>query len=928
MNQPENMTLGSMIGKSDSDSGPGPPNTPPEKETSLSDKFSFPGRIALLMAVLLSPWALASVRLWPQFVIIILMLIGLGFWWFETAFHERKSQVFPYIFVLVAAGLLIGLFQVIPLPSWLVELLTGRQANIYPEFSGNPESTVTISLDREGTWHQIRLLVIAICGLLLGCRFFRTRRDAFLLLGAVAFNGALISFVAIIQRVMKLPYGWYDLPDPLSHFGPFVNQNNAAGYLLMCLAASIGLVVMVLTKPKHEKSPDVLKQDMPLYRETYFQILEFVSRLNALKISVLLMAGFISCGVIATVSRGGVFALIVSAISTLLIYGVARKPKNTILLFIPVFGLVMAFSVWLGFGKALVNRFGHVDVVNVSNADVRLTHWKDTWEAVGEMGPLGSGLGSYKNVHRLYRSTDETGIFVYAENQFFQAVVEAGWPGLVLFCLAWLLAVQCASLLIFKGNSPFSVGVGTLGVFFIVSQAMASCFDFGFYIGANLVLASVLVGFVCCHAQHLAGRLKKFSWLKFTTPNYIVQGIVLGLFAIAFIACLDLFRLAKMDSLMRPRAADFDRENMDLELTESRIEGLEGWISSPLFRPLTDLLGEAHSVSSLNHLGELHLHRARLGLFEDLKKKAGVQNFDFGPETGKTKEENAEEKRINGVLWSLTDLQRIQEHAFYLKQSQSRAAARDFLSSPPIRGNLPVALRAFQLSKLASPLQPIVHLRIGQIKGALNNLEIGPGDEDIERCLELAPANANFLLVAGVHYLQSNKPDSAVDHLRKYLELKPKKFRLLLSILGGRETRSITYLSEETIGLQVIPDNPRMLFEYASNFVTEDSVRAAVLERAATVLDSMPHAQREFMILSGDVRDAQGDLERAKADYKLALVSQPNDPETRLKLAMVLVDLGQTEEALEVAEDLKSDGGRNSAYNKFMKYLNNGNRVR
>ena len=107
-----------------------------------------------------------------------------------------------------------------------------------------------------------------------------------------------------------------------------------------------------------------------------------------------------------------------------------------------------------------------------------------------------------------------------------------------------------------------------------------------------------------------------------------------------------------------------------------------------------------------------------------------------------------------------------------------------------------------------------------------------------------------------------------------------------------------------------------------------DRVRAAVLERAATVLDSMPHAQREFMILSGDVRDAQGDLERAKADYKLALVSQPNDPETRLKLAMVLVDLGQTEEALEVAEDLKSDGGRNSAYNKFMKYLNNGNRVR
>ena len=101
-----------------------------------------------------------------------------------------------------------------------------------------------------------------------------------------------------------------------------------------------------------------------------------------------------------------------------------------------------------------------------------------------------------------------------------------------------------------------------------------------------------------------------------------------------------------------------------------------------------------------------------------------------------------------------------------------------------------------------------------------------------------------------------------------------------------------------------------------------------MLERAAKILDSMPHTQREFTILSGDVRYAQGDFERAKSDYELALVSQPNDPVTRLKLAKVLVDLGQAEEALEVAEDLKGDGSRNSAYNKFMKYLNNGNPVR
>lgn len=919
MNQPENMTLGSMIGKAESSSGPDVPNKVPEKESSLSDRFSFPGRIAVLAAVLFSPWALASVRFGPQWIIIVLMLIGLGFWWFETAFHERKSQVFPYIFVFVAAGLLIGIFQVIPLPSWLVDLFTGRQEEIYRNFSGNPNSTVTISLDREGTWNQIRLLVIATCGLLLGCRFFRTRRDAILLMSAVVVNGALISFVGIIQKVMGLPYGWYDLPEPLNHFGPFVNPNNAAGYLLLCLAAAIGLIVIFFSKPKNEKAPDVLKQDLPAYRETYLQILEFVSRLTAMKISLLILTGLITCGILATISRGGVVALIGGGIPTLLVYGVARKPKNSVFLFVPLLGLVVALTAWLGFADALIEKSGDIDIVNVSQADVRFTHWKETWPAVGAMGPLGSGLGSYRNVHRLYRSSHESEIFVYAENQFFQSVVEAGWPGLILFCLAWLLAFQCATLLLFKGNSSFSIGVGTAAVFLIFTQAIASCFDFGFYIGANLVLVSVLVGFICCHAQHLAGRLKKFSWLKFTTPNYIVQGVVLGLFAIAFVACLDLFRLAQMDSLMRPRAVYFDRDNMGLELTESRIEGLNKCLSNPLFRPLTDLLGEAHSVAALNHLGELHLHRSRLGIFQDLKRESEIQTFGFDPGAAETEQENAEEERVNGILWSLTDLQRMQEHASYLKRSQSRSAAREFLSSAPIKGNLPIALRAFQMSKNASPLQPIVHLRIGEIKGALADPQIGSGDDDIETCLELAPGNANFRLVAGVHYLQSNKPKAAVKHLRRYLELMPKKFRHLMAILEGTESRSITYLGQDLVGLEVIPDDPQMLFDFASDYMPENSeFKPAILKRAADILDQRPNTQREFTILSGDVNYAQGDVEAAVRDFKSALVSQPNDPDTRLKLAKALVDVGKTEEALEVAEELKGS----SRYKNLLNYLN------
>ena len=925
MNQSENMTLGSMIGGAKSDSGSKVPNKIPEKESSLSDRFSFPGRMAVLLAVLFSPWTLASVRFGPQCAIMFLMLIGLAFWWFETAFHERKSQVFPYVFFFVAAGLLIGLLQVFPLPGWMIDWMTGRQAEIYRNFSGNAESTVTISLDRERTWHQIRLLLIGISGLLLGCRFFRTKRDAMLLLWAVTINGGLIAFVGIIQKLMGLPYGFYSsLKNPLHHFGPFVNPNNAAGYLLVCLAAGLGLVVITMTKPKNEKAPDVLKREMPLYQETYFQFLEFISRLDALKISLLLIVGLITCGIVASLSRGGVLALLVGGFATLVIYGTARKPKNSIFLFVPVAGFVLAAVAWWSFGDALAKKFEDVDVVNVADADVRLSHWRETASAIGAMGPLGSGLGSYKNVHRLYRSSPEFGIFVYAENQFFQAVVEAGWPGLVLFCLAWLLAFQCASLLIYKGNSPFSVGVGTAAVFLICSQAMASCFDFGFYIGANLVLLAVMFGFVCCHAQHLAGRLKNYSWLKHTMPNNVVKGIVLGLFAISFVAFLDLYRLARMDSLMWPRAAQFDRENMDLDLTNERIERLESWVLSPLFRPLDRLKGNSHSVIALNYLGELHLHRSRLGLYRDMKKVSQSQSFGFSSTAGASEEENAKEKRANDDrLWAFTGVQRIQENAFHFKHSVSRLSARQFLASEPIQSNLPFALKLFQLSVQSSPLQPHVHLRIGEIKGALGSVEIGSGDQDIERCVELAPGNSKFRLVAGVHYLQSNKPLSALPHLRKCLELDPMKFRQLLRVLGGKDTRSITYLDQGVIGLELIPDDPKMIFEFAAQMPEDSEHRLAVLQRAADILDREDTNHRELMILSGDIRFDKGDFKKAVAEFQSALISQPNDPNTSVKLAKALIESGNTEKALEVAEELKGDS--KWAFNKIMNYLKNRN---
>ena len=630
------------------------------------------------------------------------------------------------------------------------------------------------------------------------------------------------------------------------------------------------------------------------------QFLEFVAELNASKVAVLFAAVVITAAIPSTLSRGAVVALLVASLATILIYGMARKPKNSTFVLIPLVGFALILASWIGFGDELMTRFERIDVVDVNKADGRIQNWKDTWPAVGDMGVLGSGLGSYKGVHRLYRTDEEHSLFVYAENQYFQSLVEAGWVGLIVFLLAWMLAFRYVLLLLFDGSSPTTIAVGTMGAFLLFSQAVASIFDFGFYIASNLLLLAMLVGFLGYHAHTLAGRLKSRSWLEFKCPNYVVQVLVLILFAGATMVALNLHRRAALDTLMRPRAIHIDRINMDLSTTDKRIAGLTGKIH------------RTPTVEALNYLGELWMHRSRLTMFDSLIEEPGAKSqlSLMGPEKQEKQFEN---------YWAVTDILRLQETVNYLRREGSKYDAQRFLQSPPIKGNLHSAKRYFMHSRRTSPLQPIVHLRIGEIRGVTD----GPreGDVDIERALKLAPSNPSFRQVAGVYYLQSGNVQGAVPHFRRYLELLPLRHRNLMSLISGGTTRHMEQVDDATMA-KIIPDDAIMLHEYVVNYMDPNSpMRAQFLERALASIKNAEHSRREFDVLTGDIRFEQGDISGAVEEYDRAMTSQPNDPKTRYKRAKLLVELGRLDEAVKDAGHLVQHSGGNATYTKFLKSI-------
>jgi tetratricopeptide (TPR) repeat protein len=415
-----------------------------------------------------------------------------------------------------------------------------------------------------------------------------------------------------------------------------------------------------------------------------------------------------------------------------------------------------------------------------------------------------------------------------------------------------------------------------------------------------MLLLSVLMGFMAYQAQALSGRLKKQSFLQFRCPNYIVQVVVLVMFAASTMVALDLYRRATLDQYMSPRISQLNRANMDLDKTTDRIA------------VLTRLVQRTPTSECMNYLGDLWMHRSRLQLYDSMTNSI---EFKEAFELMDLKQQD----QLLENLWNLTHIQRVQETACSLLRIESRYDLVKFLNRPAISEDLPWALTYFKYSRESSPVQPLVHLRIAEIKGVIG--DVRSGDVDMERALSLAPSNPSFRKVAGIYYLQSGLVDGSIDHWNQYLKLEPRGYQGLMKILTGRTSRNIVPVSNEQI-LQIIPDDGGMIFDYVDKYMSKESPQQGeFLERAASVVLGIKYPKREDNILLGKIRARQGKLELALKAYETAGRRDPNDLAVKYETSLLLKGLGRLDEALAVAKVLKKRGPKKASYDRLLEEI-------
>ena len=374
---------------------------------------------------------------------------------------------------------LLGLFQLLPLPSGLLATLSPASAEVYSgaaslfAASGSAAApTPRISI-APGETRAVALLAASYAAALLAAATLlhgRNRRRAFaaVLLASMAVQAAWA--VSTEQETGRVS-------------GPFFNPDHFGGYLGIGLSLAFGGLVVGLTGRPHQRGP--------------VHVSSIERRLATGSLGVLLWAFFASA-LALTHSRG---AMLAAAATTLFLAGLAlggrfrrdegasSRRRATL-----AAGLALAvLFVVAALGSRPLLRFLSTDPRDLG-ADTRVLLWTHSLEAWKSYPVFGSGLGTFREAFRVVQPRELDSLVEAAHGDFLQLLVTGGALGALLGVAAWVslawLLLRAALLRVRHEEGAFALG----GLGAIVFIALHGLVEFNLSIPATATTLALVAG--------------------------------------------------------------------------------------------------------------------------------------------------------------------------------------------------------------------------------------------------------------------------------------------------------------------------------------------------------------------------------------------------------------------------------------------------
>ena len=812
--------------------------------------------------VVSAPWLCGAVTARPQFFLAV-GLVGIALIRFVQRLFQSAgpgSAGIPTVMFVAVGWIGIGFWQLSPsgAENPLIHLKSATFADYVtrlvasPDLSGFASGLHTLSPD--ATRLMLAQMGLALLAFWLSFEIFDDVGGRRRLYGALAFNGLAMAGFGIAQQLTWNGKLFWTIPlrDGGSPFGPFVNRNNGAGYLLLAFACAFSSLIAAWFPFGMGQASARAESTRTRLSGWFLRLLGHLT--PGVMFSSLAIAG-IATGILVSLSRAGAVALV--ACMFILLPALNRWKTGVVVFLVAFVGLAYGGILWVGKDDKISLRLGTLK--NLSEAlQGRMDHWQEVLPLIQDFSRTGTGLGSYRLVNPLYLSRNQGGWFQHAENQYLEMLAEAGISGLVLFVIGLLLIAYASARSIRADQEGRQLTSGLCGLLAVTAMSTISLTDFSLSIGGIVLTFCVIAGSVYAPFSKFS-RVSCLILVANQRPVWrlLVSAVLLLTSGVAFYQIHSVAVVESVvDAIPRPGVyPTLEIRECDEILSRLNALGVRYPLQSEIFAAA----------------GELRVYRYRRMMYDDILSQSQAKQPPTAPERRR--------------IWALTHLERLDAALYYHRSCGDTDAAQRLLESGEIRQNLPKALADFNRCLVLNPLQYGISMPRAWVSHILNKPE-APIDRDF--AMFVGASDSDILFQLG--QMSEHRGDSAETSRcwRRCLEISDK----WATVIWDQAT--LTRDEQETFSLY--PQKLDCLLAIAS-LPRDLNVRREILASCNAIVAADPTISP---LLIAQLSVALEDLPRAAEAYRTAIREAPRDIALRMEASVTLEKAGRVKEAREV----------------------------
>ena len=357
-----------------------------------------------------------------------------------------------------------------PLPPRLLALLSPGTFAHHDDNLALPLSAwKPVSVSPPDTLRGLLFLAGMTCLYAAAFREFRAKRWRRRLGGTLVAVAFVMTIVALVQAAAGTTriYGLFQPQWDWAVFGPYVNRNHFAGYLVMALPLALAFAAEALER---------LREAWRRRRVGWLALGEAAGNAAIRRTAEAMV---LMVGLLAARSRGGLMAFAVSAASFPLAFRRRRRLALLAIVLVTLLG-----TAWVGVA-GLVRDFEHRGL-----RSSRVQLWTDVLRLAPRFALLGAGLNSFGMLYPFHQTLWRGEWYGEAHNEYLQALIDLGLPG-ALITLALVITLLGSAL---RAAPRSALDAGLLGS--VIASCSHALVDFNWQIPANAATFVALAGLV------------------------------------------------------------------------------------------------------------------------------------------------------------------------------------------------------------------------------------------------------------------------------------------------------------------------------------------------------------------------------------------------------------------------------------------------